>query len=237
MDFTNYVPTDNDNPLLTARKNFMIPYNGDTLLTETIPSIANELLDGEFGVNYKNIPDAVPITFVVAWTKILQFMDAQPDREYALNIGGLRIAYKTDYHEGDKSSNIVPILQHVKKPVFVKQQATDTIGSDFTKETLQKYNSWRSVNLEEVVSKIDNDTHAEVLNTSGIDLGFPVAVFPILAAVYAAALQIAVEAEGEKLNLYNVFQIKYNQGNYFIKELALIKQNLKGDGKNNTMNG
>ena len=49
-------------------------------------------------------------------------------------------------------------------------------------------------------------------------------------------LWIAKEREGEDINMYNIFNIKYNQGHFFAKELALIKMNIKGDGKNQFKN-
>lgn len=227
-----------------ARENFMKmhinptddPTVDETLLTKTIPSIASTILYDEFGINFDSIPNALPITFITGWQTIIEFIKDQNEREFALDIAGLRVGYYTDYHEGDKSNNIVPICSHVKTPVFIKQHNNPTTGYDYTQDLLQKYNSWRSVNLEEIVDKIERDTHAKVLNDYGIDLIVAQAVFPILAAMYAVGLQIAKENEGTKINMYNVYQIKYNQGHYFPKELALIKQIVKGDGKNTFKN-
>jgi len=235
----NLMGVSNNNPYAEARKNFMEmsinPSNDPTidvtLLTETIPNIAKDILKSEFGINY-SIENALPITFITGWTHILNYINSQPDREFALDVAGLRVAYKTEYHEGDKSNNITPILTHIKSPVFVKQHNNPSSGVDFTQELMQKYNAWRSVNLEETVDKIERDTHSDVLTHFGIDLIIPQAVLPIIAAFYAVGLQLAKENEGQVINMYNVYQIKYNQGHYFPKELALIKQLLKGDGKN-----
>lgn len=240
---SNTKTTTEENPYLVARRVFMEtsinPTNDPTvdvtLLTKSIPDMVKIILKDEFGINY-HVENALPITFITAWKHILNYINSQTDREFALDVAGLRVAYTTNYHEGDKSNNITPILQHVKSPVFVKQHTSPVNGCDYTQEILQKYNSWRSVNLEETVTKIENDTHAEVLNDYGIDLIVPQSVFPIVAAFYAVGLQLAKEREGEVINMYNVYQIKYKQGNYFPKELALIKQTLKGDGKNSYKN-
>ena len=226
-----------------ARKNFIKAHfetmNTDpenpvdmSLMLKTIPEIVVNLLKDEFGIHFtmENLP---VITFIIGWKHILEFIDSQPDKEFAVDIAGLRVGYKTEYQDNDKPSNIVPILSHVKAPVFVKQHQSPVAGSDYMSDLTQKYNAWRSVNLEEVVDKIERDTHFEVLNEYGIDLGHPQIVLPLIGAFYAVGLQLAKDREGEAINMYNIYTIKYKQGHYLPKELAYIKQNLKGDGKNN----
>lgn len=227
-----------------ARKNFIKAHFSEidketpadmTLLLETIPEIVDTVLTDEFGI-HTTIENGLVITFITAWKHIINFINAQPDRDFALDVAGLKIGYTTEYHEGDKPSNIVPMVKHSKIPAFVKNHQSPTTGTDFTADLTQKYNAWRSVNLEEVVDKIERDTHSEVLNDYGIDLIVPQAVLPILGAFYAAGLQIAKQYEGEKINMYNVYYIKYKQGHFFAKELGYIKGNLKGDAKNNHKN-
>lgn len=207
----------------------------EELLLKTIPEIAKDLLYDEFGITY-NLENALPITFMTGWQHALKFIDSQPEREFSIDLAGLRVGYVTDYSGGEKINNVQPIIQFVKEPVFVKNHNNTVSGVDFTNDLLQKYNSWRSVNLEEIVDKIERDTHAEILDVYGIDLIVPQAVMPIMAAMYAVGLQIAKEREGEDINMYNIFNIKYNQGHFFAKELALIKMNIKGDGKNQFKN-
>jgi hypothetical protein len=222
-----------------VRKNFIETYINPTkdpsidvdLLVNKIPDIVNKLLYGEFNVNF-SIKYILPITFITTWIKLIQFIQSQPEREFALNVAGLRVAYATTYEGGDKSNNITPICHHVKTPVFIKQHPTPIAGSDFMQELNQKYNKWRSVNIEEIVDSIERNVHSEVLNTFGVDLICPQTVLTIVAAFYAVGIQLAKEQEGIPINMYNVYQIIYKQGHVIINPLALIKQSVKGDGKN-----
>ena len=224
-----------------ARQNFIEAYFAEidpdvpvdkTLLLKTIPDIAATLLKDEFGINF-HTDNLLVITFITGWKHILKFIDSQPDKEFAVDVAGMRVGYNTQYHDNDKPSNIVPIVAYTKTPVFVKQHQSPVSGADYQNDMLQKYNAWRSVNLEEVIDKIERDTHYEVLNDYGIDLGHPQVVMPIIGAFYATGLQIAKDNENEVLNMYNIYTLKYKQGHFFAKELGYIKQNLKGDGKNN----
>lgn len=206
------------------------------LLTNQIPDIVSEIMKAEFGIKFA-IPNATfPITFIVGWTKVLEYLRSQPEKEYAVDICGLRIGYYTDYHDGDKANNITPILQHVRQPVFMKDQPSPISGVDFTQDLLQKYNTWRSVNLNEIITKIENETFDVLLNEYGIDILLPEAVFPIMAAIYSTAIEFAKKREDEYINLYKIFLIKYKQGHILPKELGFIKQTLKGDEKNTYMN-
>lgn len=222
-----------------VRENFMKKYINPTkdktidedLLINKIPDIVNKLLYGEFNVDF-SIKHILPITFITTWIKIIDFIQSQPEREFALNVAGLRVCYATTYEGGDKSNNITPLCQHVKTPVFIKQHPTPIAGSDFMQELNQKYNKWRSVNIEEIVDSIERNVHYEVLNTFGVDLICPQTVLTILAAFYAVGIQLAKEQEGVPINMYNVYQIIYKQGHIFVHPLALIKQSVKGDGKN-----
>lgn len=213
-----------------CRKNFMESYAGNPILHKTIPEIATKLMYDEFGISLANLA-SIPIVFTVGWTKILQFVKDQPGDQFAIDVCGVSLEYVTDYSESDKSSNIVPQLIHKKNPIFMKQEHQVVTGSSFNDQLLNKYNAWRTVNLAETLDKIEREVFSNVLNDYGINLMVSATVLPMMAATYAAGLQVARTTK-ETINMYNIFEIDcVDDERYVLTPLATVKQYLKNDSK------
>ena len=214
----------------TRRKNFMESFNSDITLTKTIPEITAQLFYDEFGVNIFD-HSHIPIVFTIGWTEILKFVGGQEADEFSIDVGGILLEYVTEYSESDKATNIVPQLIHKRAPIFTKQQNQTVPGSSYNEELLSKYNSWRSVNLTETLDKIERDIYAIALNDYGINLMVSATIFPLMAATYAAGLQLAKETK-TAVNMYNIFEIEIVNGDVILlTPLSTIKQYLKDDSK------
>jgi hypothetical protein len=212
------------------RKNFMEVFQGNTILTKTIPEVAAQLFHDEFGINIYD-HSHIPIVFTVGWTEILKFVGSQKVDEFAIDVCGISLEYVTEYSESDKSTNIVPQLIHKKTPIFMKQMHQVTTGSTFNDELLNKYNAWRTVNLAETIDKIERDAYAIVLNEYGINLMVSATILPLMSATYAAGLQVARETR-QTVNMYNIFEIDVvDDDKVLLTPLSTIKQYLKDDSK------
>lgn len=213
------------------REIFMETFRGDTILTKKIPEITAGLFYDEFDINIHDLTH-IPIVFTIAWQKILEFVGDQHCDEFAIDVCGLSLEYRTEYSESDKSTNIVPQMLHKKTPIFMKQKHQIKTGSTFTDELLKQYNSWRTVNLTETLDKIERDVYSIALNEYGIDLMVSATVFPLITATYAAGLQLAKETK-ETINMYNIFEIDClgDEDKIVITPLSTVKQYLKNDSK------
>lgn len=212
------------------RKNFMEVFEGNTILTDTIPSVAAALMYDEFGTNFQD-KSHIPIIFTIGWTEILKFVGSQTVDEFAIDVNGVSLEYVTEYSRSDKSSNIVPQLIHKRLPLFIKQNHQVVPGSSFNDELNAKYNSWRSVNLAETLDKIERDVFAMALEEYGINLMVSATVMPLMAATYAAGHRIASETK-QTINMYNIFEIDViDEGKTILTPLSTIKQYLKNDSK------
>lgn len=212
------------------RANFMETYKGNTILSKTIPEVAAQLFHDEFGINIYD-HSHIPIVFSTGWREILKFVGSQPTDEFAIDVCGVSLEYVTEMSESDKSTNIVPQMLHKKTPVFSKQSHQAVTGSSFNDELLNKYNSWRSVNLAETIDKIERDIYAIVLNEYGINLMVSATIFPLMAATYVAGLQVARETR-ETVNMYNIFEIDVvDDDKVILTPLSTVKQYLKNDSK------
>lgn len=213
------------------RKNEVETYRGNEILSKTIPEVTSDLFYDEFGVNLPDPTSTVPIVFTTGWKHILQYVQRQPVDEFAINIGGVSLEYVTETSESDKSTNIVPQLYHTKAPIFKKNDHEAVPGSNYNDDLLNKYNNWRTVNLAETVSVVENAVTKEVLDTFGIDLRVSATVIPLMAATYAVGLQIARETH-TTVNMYNVFEIDVTEDDtVLLTPLAMIKQHIKNDSK------
>lgn len=214
------------------RNNFVKPFVHDEVQAKLIPAIAAELFYREFGITIEDPEHTVPIVFSVGWKHILNFVKSQPSPEFAINICGLSLEYVTEYSESDKPTNIVPQMVHKKKPIFVEHEHRNTTASSINEELLNSYNQWRSVNLTEVLDKIEQETENDIRTNYGIYLMHAAAVIPMLAAAYAAGLQIATETN-KTVNMYHLFEIDVyaEDGAITVTPLAAIKQSLKDDDK------
>lgn len=214
---------------LEKRENFMATYNGNEVLSETIPSVAKQLIHDEFGIKMHH-NSIIPILFTVGWTEVLKYVGSQNADEYSIEVGGVQLEYVTEYSESDKPTNIVPQMYHKREPSFSKREIQNTTGASFTEKLLEKYNTWRSVNVVETITDLENKIFKIMLQEYGINLINPVAVFPILAATYVAGVNIAKET-GETVNMYNIFEIDVYNDNIILTPLATVKQWLKNDSK------
>lgn len=214
----------------TICENFMETFKNDPVLTEMIPDATIELFHDEFGINIYN-RWTIPIVFTVGWRKIMEFLQAQPVSEYAAEIFGISIEYRTNISECDKPCNITPQLIHKRIPVFTKQDNQVVSGVSFTDELLAKYNTWRSVNLNETIDKIESDIFAEILNDFGENLFVPAAIFPLMSAIYAVGIEIARRTH-QPVNMYNVFEIEVVEDDtILLNPFSFIKQYAKNDSK------
>ena len=213
------------------RKNEIEVFAGNDILSTTIPEVTAELFYGEFGINLPDPKSLIPIAFTTTWRHILEFVQRQQTDEFSINVGGMALEYVTEDSESDKCRNIVPQLYHVKAPIFKKNQHDAVPGSSVNDELLNRYNSWRTVNLAETVNAVEMGVYQEILDTYGLDLRVPATVIPLLAATYAVGLQIAKETK-VTINMYNVYEIDIAENDTVVlTPLAIIKQYLKNDSK------
>ena len=212
------------------REIFMESYKNDPILSKQIPEIAARLIHDEFGVNIYD-HSHIPIIFTTGWTEILKKLGSEPNDEGKVDVCGVQLEYMTEYSESDKPTNIVPQMRHVKTPIFTQRDNQSVIGASYTDELISKYSSWRSVYAMETLVGIENEIFRIILDDYGINLMVADAIYPIMAATYAAGLQLARESK-ETINMYNIFEIDVVEDDkILLTPLATVKQWLKNDSK------
>lgn len=217
--------------LLRRRENAVKVYQSDIVCSQRIPDTVADLFHDQFGIYMPTPRITVPIVVDVTWKHILRFVQKQPVDEFSIEIAGVLLEYVTDISESDKSTNIVPQLYHKKLGIFKKNEHNTTIGTDIIQEQLQKYNDWRSVNLTEHLTTLEDSVAAEVLAEYGLSLNASAAILPLISAAYTVAVEIARESH-ETVNFYNYFEIDVMADEKIIlTPLAPIKQNIKNDDK------
>lgn len=216
------------------RQNFVKPFQGDKFQSELIPKIAAELFERQFGITIQDPEHTIPIVFSVCWKHILKFAKSQPSAEFAIDICGLSLEYVTEYSESDKPTNIIPQLVYKSTPIFTEKEHGTISAATIDSDLLAGYNNWRSTYMSEVLDKVENDTENEVRTNYGICLMYSAAVIPMVAATYAAGIQLA-ESTHETINMYSLYEIDVfeEDSSRHITPLAAIKQGLKDDGKRN----
>lgn len=217
---------------LERRKRFMDTFKDDKDLTTTIPELARELFFQEFGVSIED-PTFIPIVWSSAWKQLLQFIHSQKGDQFSVSLCGFTIEYMTEYSESDKARNIVPELYHDNIPNFSQRHHDVVPGADYNRELIAKYNDWRTNNMTETVDKVEREVFEYVAETYGIYLMISATVFPLVAAIYAAGVRLALEKK-EPVNMYNWFTITARDDDKIIlTPQAAIKQGLKDDNKKN----
>lgn len=212
------------------REIFMESYKNDPILSKQIPEIAARLIHDEFGVNIYD-HSHIPIIFTTGWTEILKKLGSEPTDEGKVDVCGVQLEYMTEYSESDKPTNIVPQMRHVKTPIFTQHDNQSVLGASYTDELISKYSSWRSVYAMETQVGIENEIFRIILDDYGINLMVADAIYPIMAATYAAGLQLARESK-ETINMYNIFEIDVVEDDkILLTPLATVKQWLKNDSK------
>lgn len=212
------------------REIFMESYKNDPILSKQIPEIAARLIHDEFGVNIYD-HSHIPIIFTTGWTEILKKLGSEPTDEGKVDVCGVQLEYMTEYSESDKPTNIVPQMRHVKTPIFTQRDNQTVLGASYTDELISKYSSWRSVYAMETQVGIENEIFRIILDDYGINLMVADAIYPIMAATYAAGLQLARESK-ETINMYNIFEIDVVEDDkILLTPLATVKQWLKNDSK------
>lgn len=212
------------------RNNFMETYKGDLILSKQIPEVAAQLIYDEFGVNIYD-HSHIPIVFTVGWIEILKKLSKEQSDECKVDVCGVQLEYLTEVTESDKSTNIVPQMYHVKTPLFQKKTNQTSIGASATDDLLAKYSAWRSVHAMETLVGIENEIFRIILEDYGINLIVAAAIYPIMAATYAAGVQIARQSK-TTVNMYNIFEIDVVEDDKIIlTPLATVKQWLKDDSK------
>ena len=87
-------------------------------------------------------------------------------------------------------------------------------------------------NLTETVDKVETEIFSTCLNDYGINLMRSAAILPMMAATYAAGLQLARSSKAT-VNMYNIFEIDIVEDDrVLLTPLATVKQYLKNDSKN-----
>lgn len=212
------------------RQRFMETFKDDPVLTTTIPNLACELFAKEFGVTIDD-PTFIPIVWASAWTEILKFIHSQKSDSFSVSICGFTVEYMTEYSESDKARNIVPELYHDYIPNFTQRHHDVVPGSNFNQELTSKYNNWRTTNMTETIDMVERNVFDDVAKKYGIYLMISATVFPLVSAIYAAGLQVALETK-KPVNMYNWFTITARADDKIIlTPLASIKQGLKDDAK------
>ena len=199
------------------------------LLMKQIPEIAAELMMKEFKIQFPRLSD-LPIIFVLGWKHVMEFVKEQKVPEFSVDVCGVSVEYKTEYSETEKNSNIVPQLFHKRIPLFRDREHVEVAGSSFKNELNKKYDAWRTENLTETISKLENDVFNELINTYAIDVVVAPTIFAVMAAMYAAGVQIAMDTK-EEINMYNIFTIEVFGDKIVLNPAAIMKQTMKGDAK------
>lgn len=217
--------------LVTKRENAVKPYSFDPILAERIPDTVGLLFHDQFGIYMPSPRLTVPIVIDIAWKHILKFVQEQQVDEFSIEVAGLQLEYVTEISESDKSTNIVPQMFHKKTGIFKKTEHNTVIGSDVMQDQLQKYNDWRTVNLTEHLTHLEDSIMSDIINEFGLSLGTPAAILPLLSCAYTVAIEIARDTH-ETVNFYNLFEIDVmNDDQVLLNPLSPIKQKVKNDSK------
>lgn len=221
-----------ENEMLTRRLNFVKPFQGNDVQAKLIPQVAAELFAREFGITLDEPGLLIPIVFSTAWKHIIAFAKSQPSEQFAIDVCGMSLEYLTEFSDSDKPTNIIPQMVHKRTPIFIEKEHHATAGATINEELNASYNNWRSVNLTEILDKVEQDTEHEVRTVFGIALMQSATVLPLVAATYTAGIQIARET-GKTVNMYEIFEIDVFQedGSVHLTPLATVKQGLKDDNK------
>lgn len=212
------------------RKRFIETFRNDKIMLTAVPQLAADLFAGEFGITIDDL-SLIPIAWSTTMGHVMKYIHSQDSEEFALTMCGFTIQYMTEYSESDKARNIVPELYHETIPIFTKKDHMIVPGASFNQELLAKYNDWRNVNLTETIDKIERDAFADIQEKYGFSLMVSATVYPLMAAIYAAAVQVALDKQ-QQLNMYNWFTIDVRDNDKIIlTPLASIKQGLKDDNK------
>lgn len=212
------------------RQRFMETFKNDPVLTETLPKLAAELFYDEFGVSIDDLT-FIPIVWSTYWSRLMVFLHSQKADSFSVSTCGFSVEYMTQLSESDKARNIVPELYHEYIPIFTKKHHDVVTGANYNQELLSKYNDWRTVNLTETIDMVEREVFQEVNDKYGIYLMISATVFPLVAAIYSAAVHIALK-DGKPINMYNWFTITARADDKIIlTPLASIKQGLKDDAK------
>lgn len=213
-----------------ARAVAMQPYANNPVLIKEIPEIAKGVFEEEFGITVR-IPEAFPLAFMFGWEGITRYAQEQPTPEFAITIAGVTLEYVTDLSESDKARNIVPQLIHKDDPIFKSNNHVDSIGVKSNADMIENYERWRTENLTETVTKVENEVYKTLLNDYGIDLCVTNAIIPMMAVTYTAGLAVARKTR-QTVNMYNIFQIDIADGDVvLLTPLADIKYRIKCDDK------
>ena len=215
---------------VARRKRFMETFKDDPVLTTKIPTLAAELFKREFGISIDDL-SIIPVTWACFWENLLEFIQQQKSDQFSVFIAGFVTEYKTEYSESDKARNIVPEMYHDYIPTFTEKHHSTVPGCDFNQELVSKYNDWRTNNLTETLDMVERKAFNEIAEKFGAHLMVTATVVPLVAAIYAAGVQIALQT-GKPVNMYNWFTITTRAGDKIIlTPLASIKQGLKNDAK------
>lgn len=218
---------------MTKRANELKVFAKNTILSKQIPELVYELMYVEFGTKIPTYESCIPITFIQAWKAVLNFVKEQPVDEFSIDVAGVTLEYVTDISESDKSTNIVPQMFHHKLGLFKKNDRTAVPGSEYNDNLSERLNVWRTVNLTEHLTSIEEKVFAELLNTYGIDLRVSAIILPLLSAIYTVAITLA-KSSNQTINLYNYFEIDVystedGEDKVVITPLSPIKQAVKND--------
>ena len=217
--------------LMTRRENAVKVYANDPILSERIPDIVAALFHDQFNINMPNPRVSVPIIVDVAWKHILKFVQKQTVDEFSMEFAGVLLEYVTDVSESDKSTNIVPQLYHKRTGIFKKTEHNAVPGSGVMADQIQRYTEWRTVNLTEHITNLEDGIADEIIKEYGISLNVSAAIFPVLSAAYTAAIEIARDLK-TTINFYNYFEIDVmSDDQILLTPLAPIQQNIKNDSK------
>lgn len=222
-----------------ARRNKVKDFAHDPNLSTVIPKIVEQIFYEEFNVNLPDVSETVPIIFEVGWKNIKEYVEKQPKNEFSIDICGVSFEYTTELVDAEKGTNITPHLVHLRNSVFMKNDHPIISGADYKSSLMNRYNSWRTVNLQETIASIENKIYAELIDVYGIDLTVSCAVMPLLAAVYTAAVQVTRDMcrnanydSSVYLELYNVMAIKVDEDDtVLLRPLRTLKEGVKGDSK------
>ena len=212
------------------RVRFMNTFKDDSVLTKTIPELACSLFFKEFGVSISDLT-FIPIVWSTTWMQLMEFLHSQKSESFSVSICGFTLEYMTEYSESDKARNIVPELYHDYIPIFTQKDHVIVPGANFNQELISKYNDWRTNNLTETIDMIERNVFDDVMKKFGISLMVSATVFPLVSAIYAAGVHVALETK-KPVNMYNWFTITARDDDKIIlTPLASIKQGLKDDSK------
>lgn len=227
------------NKYAKARENKIKDYADDINLSTKIPGIVYDLFHDQFGINLPDEKQTVPIVFETAWKVIKEYVEKQPVDEFSFDVCGVSFEYTTERTDAEKGTNITPHLVHIRNMNFMKNDTPFVSGCDYKSAIQNRYDAWRTVNLLETITAIENEVYAELINTYGIDLTTPKAVMPIVAATYTAAVELTRDLCKKSdydpavyLELYNVMAIMVDEEDtVLLRPLRTLKEGVKGDSK------